>query len=509
MNNADLVQLRSIQSDITYFKEDILKSMKVIENKLTQKISLQTTEMNDTLTSYNKNFEHVYQKIKDLAELITTDNAALDKIAALLTFKASTIENLTAFDVKQNRIDIDLQNAIFKYDKIILEHILYPSIIGNNCKFRTMHDFVDYCLNQISHFNSFKDKQILDLKSYKTKLETVIKSFQTQIESITKTYSQLTDKKINESELKMKSLLKVYDDRLEDIRIENGTYAIQLKNLCESLTKEWQGVLNIKNEIEINMQTQVDIMKEDNEKVLMCFENYQNEFKGIKSKFNVLSDAIKDIRKQLGSLGRKSVVYKEQNECECGRRGSLRGSYGEMLMNGIDAESFLKKYIKGEVDLNMMITNQERRRSNKQRKESKGSCCSFGNEGKEGSSKRISIGRGKYSGKGLIDGNNKTLEDDEKDNEDDQGSNGEKRKKSKERNCKRKCSVGKVNVERKNKSGSRKKEYYDNESSLSESYEDNKECSRKGIREKENKKYKNEIINEIDDYSENNVNNNN
>ena len=512
MNNADLVQLRSIQSDITYFKEDILKSIKVIENKLTQKISLQTTNMNDTLTSYNKNFEHVYQKIKDLAELITTDNAALDKIATLLTFKASTIENLTAFDVKQNRIDIDLQNAIFKYDKIILEHILYPSIIGNNCKFRTMHDFVDYCLNQISHFNSFKDKQILDLKSYKVKLETVIKSFQTQIESITKTYSQLTEKKVNESELKMKSLLKVYDDRLEDIRIENGTYAVQLKNLCESLSKEWQGVLSIKNDIETTIQTQVDVIKEDNAKVLMCFENYQNEFKGIKSKFNMLSDAIKDIRKQLGALGRKSVVCKEQHECECGRRGSLRGSYGEMMvMNGFsgkDAESFLKKYIKGEVDLNMMIMNQERRRSNKQRRESRGSCGSFGNEGKGGSSRRISIVKGKHSGKGLGDGNNnnKTMEDEEKDYEDDKGSNEEKRKKGKEGNYKRK-----------NKSGSRKREC-DNESSLSESCEDNnnnnKEWSRKGIREKEHKRYKNEIINETDDYSDNvnshnkNVNNN-
>ena len=501
MNNADLVQLRSIQSDITYFKEDILKSIKVIENKLTQKISLQTTNMNDTLTSYNKNFEHVYQKIKDLAELITTDNAALDKIATLLTFKASTIENLTAFDVKQNRIDIDLQNAIFKYDKIILEHILYPSIIGNNCKFRTMHDFVDYCLNQISHFNSFKDKQILDLKSYKTKLETVIKSFQTQIESITKTYSQLTDKKVNESELKMKSLLKVYDDRLEDIRIENGTYAVQLKNLCESLTKEWQGVLNIKNDIETTIQTQVDVIKEDNAKVLMCFENYQNEFKSIKSKFNVLSDAIKDVRKQLSALGKKSVVCKEQHECECGRRGSLRGSYGEMVMNGIsgkDAESFLKKYIKGEVDLNMMM-NQERRKSNKQRRESRGSCGSFGNEGKGGSSRRISIVKGKYSGKGLVDGNNnRTMEDEEKDCEDDKGNYEEKRTKGKEGNCKKKYSGGKKNK------NSNKREY-DNESSLSESCEDNnnnKEWNRKGIREKEHKKYKNEIINETDDYSE-------
>ena len=515
MNNADLVQLRSIQSDITYFKEDILKSIKVIENKLTQKITLQTTNMNDTLTSYNKNFEHVYQKIKDLAELITTDNTALDKIATLLTFKASTIENLTAFDVKQNRIDIDLQNAIFKYDKIILEHILYPSIIGNNCKFRTMHDFVDYCLNQISHFNSFKDKQILDLKSYKTKLETVIKSFQTQIESITKTYSQLTDKKVNESELKMKSRLKVYDDRLEDIRIENGTYAVQLKNLCESLSKEWQGVLSIKNDIETTIQTQVDVIKEDNAKVVMCFENYQNEFKGIKSKFNVLSDAIKDIRKQLGALGRKSVVCKEHNECECGRRGSLR----EMVMNGFsgkDAESFLKKYIKGEVDLNMMMMNQERRRSNKQRRESKGSCGSFGNDGKGGNSRRISIVKGKYSGKGVCDGNNnnnRTMEDEERDYEEDKGSYEEKKKKGKDGNYKRKYS----NVERKNKSGSRKREC-DNESSLSESCEDinnNKEWNRKGIREKEHKKYKNEIINETDDYSENvnshnsNINENN
>ena len=460
MNNAELVQLRSIQSDLTYFKEDILKSIKVIENKLTQKISTHTTEMNDTLTAYNKNFEHVYQKIKDLAELITTDNTTLDKVAALLTFKASTIENLTAIDVKQSRIDVDLQNAMFKYDKIILEHILYPSVIGSNCRFRTMHDFVDYCLNHISHFNSFKDKQTLDLKSYKTKLETVIKSFQSQIESITKTYSQLTDKKVNESELRMKSLLKVYDDRLEDIRVENGTYAVQLKNLCESLTKEWQGVLGIKNEIEVNLQTQVDKIKEDNDRVLMCFENYQSEFKGIKSKFNVLSDAIKDIRKQLGSLGKRSVIYKDQNECECGRRGSLRGSYGEMIMNGIsgkDAESFLRKYIKGEVDLNMMMMGQERKRSNKQRRESKGSSGSFGMECR-GSSKRVSIVRGKYSGKGLIDGNNRTMDEDERDCEDDKGSNGEKRKKGKEGNCKRKHSIGGVNAERKNKNANKKKE---------------------------------------------------
>ena len=160
----------------------------------------------------------------------------------------------------------------------------------------------------------------------------------------------------------------------------------------------------------------------------------------------------------------------------------------------------LKKYIKGEVDLNMMM-NQERRRSNKQRRESRGSCGSFGNEGKGGSSRRISIVKGKYSGKGLVDGNNnnKTMEDDERDYEDDKGNYEEKKKKGKEGNCKRKYSGGK-----KNKSGSRKREY-DNESSLSESCEDNnnnKEWCRKGIREKEHKKYKNEIINETEDIHE-------
>ena len=117
---------RSVQSDIIYFKEDVLRTLKMIETKLNTKLESSSSLINETLQSYNTQLNSFQNKIDDLSNIISTDKEAQNKIALLLSFKTNTENTITTHDIKINRNEIDLQNAIYKYDKAILDNIYYP-----------------------------------------------------------------------------------------------------------------------------------------------------------------------------------------------------------------------------------------------------------------------------------------------------------------------------------------------------------------------------------------------
>ena len=186
---------RSVQSELIYFKEDILKTLKKIESKLSLKQEESSSTLSSTLTSYDNKLDTFSQKITDLSNLISTDNSLREKVNILDTFKTNAENQITTHEIKINRTEKDLQNSIYKYDKALSDNLYYPGIMGNGCRFPSLKSFVDFSLSNISSLNSFKDKQILDLKSYKNKLDSLIKSFQSQIDSVTLTITQFVDKK--------------------------------------------------------------------------------------------------------------------------------------------------------------------------------------------------------------------------------------------------------------------------------------------------------------------------
>ena len=388
---------RSVQSDIIYFKEDVLRTLKMIETKLNTKLESSSSLINETLQSYNTQLNSFQNKIDDLSNIISTDKEARNKIALLLSFKTNTENTITTHDIKINRNEIDLQNAIYKYDKAILDNIYYPGVIGNNCKFRSLRDFVDFTTTNISSLNTFKDKNILDLKSYKSKLDTLIKRFQSQLDTITLTLTQFVDKKINESEERIKSLMKIYDDRLEDMRVENGKYAIMLKKKTENMMIELDKVINIKEEIYQKVNKEIDYMKGNVNEVSEKFEGYKGEFKVIKQRFTQLSEFIKDLRfrknagkqnlskkeamkmSSLINFKRKQTFHEDNNNVHIINNNTEKSHTSsekkkqsisstninqKSIKNSVMVESFLKKYINGEVDINSVMSPSSRKSFN-------------------------------------------------------------------------------------------------------------------------------------------------
>ena len=292
INQQDMI----LKKDLLYFKNDILKDIKQIEIKLNSKYNENSNSFDLKFKEYDNKMNIILNKISKISELISIDNSIKEKVEKLNQKTQKIDDTITINEIKLDSIDKDLHNAIYKFDKMFSDTVIYPGIIGNLCKFKTFHDYIDYVLIEIKKLIDFKEKNIMDLKSYKKKLDTTIESFKLQINNIIESNKEFTIRKVNESENQIYDNFKIYEERLQNIRIENAKFIIESKKQYENLLKEWEKMIGIKNEIFMEFNNQMVKFEESNNSIYRKFEGYKKEFHLIKNRFTQLSEFIKDVR---------------------------------------------------------------------------------------------------------------------------------------------------------------------------------------------------------------------
>jgi len=284
------------KNDLLHFKEETLKDFKEVQKKITDKFDNLDLEMRERLDAYERRITTYENKIFELSNLINTDKTIRQKVDNLMEFKEKTDDHLLTEKIRLDNFRNDLKSNVERIDQILKDSVIYPGIIGGISKYKTFHDLIDYLLTQTSQTVTFREKSILDFKGYKTKLENSISSFNSQIDTLLKTTSEFTKKCVQEAEERMKSIYNIYDDRLQDARIENANYAIGLEKATEVLKKELENLYVVKNELYEKVDKGMQEVKNDNTRVVKLFSGYKKNFHIIQHKFTQLSDFIKDIR---------------------------------------------------------------------------------------------------------------------------------------------------------------------------------------------------------------------
>ena len=124
---------KAIQDDILYFKNDILKDMKEQITRLNSKYIKRINELEEKLNDIQKKSEVCYQKISNITEGVSNQKMYQQRFSELEKFQSKASESLINNEFKIKNLENLLQDTISKYDKIILDSILYPGIIGKNC----------------------------------------------------------------------------------------------------------------------------------------------------------------------------------------------------------------------------------------------------------------------------------------------------------------------------------------------------------------------------------------
>ena len=290
------ISQRNIRQDILIFKEEVLKDIKNVQKDFSNKFNTLENAIKDQISIYELKVKNFEQRIKNLSNLISTDKTMIEKVEELSKFKDEAKDLLTTDSVRIKNIETDFKVNIKNIENILSSSVIYPGLIGYSGKFKSFHDYMDYTLSQISEFNIFKEKNIHDLIPYKKKMDETLENIKYQMNHIINLANEFAIKKIDDSEKRLKSMIQLYDDRLQDTRVENAHYSIGLEKKSEELARLIKNVYEIKADIFKRVKDEMMNVKGEQRTMLKLVSSYKKEFGQIKDKFIQLSEFIRDVR---------------------------------------------------------------------------------------------------------------------------------------------------------------------------------------------------------------------
>ena len=357
--NSSINQMPKME--ILQFKNEVLsdikKSQKLGEDKLEKFIEV----IESKFIKYEEKLSKFSENLKEVTDTKSKDNILHEHVEDLLTFQAETRNNLITINVKLENLEKDIYNNVYRIDKILTESVLYPGIIGNMCKFKTFHDFMDYLLVQASQNITFRDKSEMDLKAYKIKMEKNLKFFSSQLDTLLKETKIFTKKNIEDAELRMKSLLEEVDEKIKSTRVDNAKFMKEFDKALEDVNNELININETKEEINKILEEKLSEIQEENNKIMDNYNENKNEFNLIKDRLTQLSEFIKDIkfRANMGKVTRRGEYINISNKIDFNNNQNLNEDDSKRTKKN-KYESKIKKYIHGEInaeDLGVINTN--------------------------------------------------------------------------------------------------------------------------------------------------------
>ena len=342
---------KNINPDLIHFKNDILKDVRSLKITILDKCALLEDDLKERINRLDLTIKSFEQKIFELSKLIIVDKSIKEKVESLIEFKEETRDNIFKQRAKFNEFENRMNKEINGVNDILLDSVIYPGIIGGNSKFKTFHDFMDFVMKEISEINLMKDKNGMDLRPFKKKIEQTIDAFKIQISNIyTK---EMVNNAINKSEEKIQSLLKLYEEKLMGIKVENYDSIMNYKNKIEELNSKINSI-NKKNDNYINNNEIRDIKKEINKiyeilrdllsspEIRKEIEKKSKVYSGVKQYINGFLNA-----EQLTSMKKFSYGKSNSNKKIIGRNNSTNISPFISTENIKHKNSFERKKLFG------------------------------------------------------------------------------------------------------------------------------------------------------------------
>ena len=291
-----------MRKDIILFKDETLKIVREMGKQLFEGIRQKSSELDSKIDEIESKLSKYKETNKRMYDIILEQKVYIEKIKNLTEFKSKTETRLLSFDIKLSNFFSELVSFKSRYDKIIIDNLTIPGIIGVSCKFNTIADYIMDNINKMKLYHQEQER----LKSEVYNL---------------KKYTENFDKNINAGVDVSVSTCKLYADSRNN----------ELKNFFLKKIDNLNAILsNTKNDLEIN------VMKKDEVKTLI-----KNEIKNTK----------KDILNVIEEQKKEKKEFKERDNIKEKTRHEKQG-------NNSDIKKEISEIKKNLKDLKLNMENQ-------------------------------------------------------------------------------------------------------------------------------------------------------
>ena len=296
-NNFIGFKPETMKADIMKFKDEVLKDFKEFQKNFDEKYQTINNEIKDSLDLFNNKLSSFNSKLLEISSQIITDSISKEKISELVAFQKKAERIMTS---NKNNIIMNnevTENRINYIEKLLKSSVLFPGLIGTNCKYKYLSEFVEYIYKQIIGLNESKEKSNQDFRVFKSKVENFMGATKIKVENMRNELIFITSDKTQKSEEKIIQELQFRDEKFKDIRIENQEYLLNLDKSLKHFNEDLKSIKELRESLESKIS---QLEKENDEKI----NKIQEKYNGIEGEIAILD---RNIRKSVFHLNKNGA----------------------------------------------------------------------------------------------------------------------------------------------------------------------------------------------------------
>jgi hypothetical protein len=302
----------TINHDYIQFKNDILKDIREFEKKINEQIKTKNNSVDSSLLELEDKITKLEKDTKNSSLNIIEIKSKLNPLNEFFNFKQK-IENM-AFnhDIKIKLSTEEIERIKTRYDKILDDNLNIPGIIGGNCKFKNLKDYIHTNNNEIAKIKYGLEEEKKMTLEFKKKFEVLPKSMINMVDSAVRRSNEYTELKQKDIEKNIEIQLKDYNDKILEIKVEYLENKKFFEETINNLKNEINSYTNIKNEIFTIIDEKIDkinIKEKDENNKLETIKKDLEEIKKTKNKYEnqVLNNTqiINEIKYKLKNINNK------------------------------------------------------------------------------------------------------------------------------------------------------------------------------------------------------------
>ena len=310
--------------DLILFKEDILKEMRQhvskIKTSLADKFNKFVQEANEKLPVSSTDNAGLYMKT---IKFIEEKNSILSTVSEKET---NLNEKIMVNDLHINNCQKELNDAVFKYDRAILDNLLIPGLVGKGCKFLNFKEYMINLQGQINDAFSKLDYNGDSINKNKKSMEEQINNANTKIKNLEYESKQFTFEKTLALENKIKQDMETVHNNILQLTGDYYKNNVELKNQIELLKNTEKLITEENRKINHHTLKEFDIIQKgfkymkktiiDLGKLLMLSDKRTKTNKNLAANKqiiieqfnNMMLDLVKDVKKEKYTPPSKEVI---------------------------------------------------------------------------------------------------------------------------------------------------------------------------------------------------------
>ena len=331
------------KNDFVYFRNEILKDMKQIETKINEKVINLYSSFKKISTENDEKINLIDLKLKALQnnDPIILENKINSKFEKT---KTKFEEKFDDMGVKINLLQKDLSNACFKYDKIVIDNLKVTGLVGEACPYSSLKYYIEFIHKKINELTLSRDKLNNELKLVNNKINDIVIQVKSDLEQQKYIIGDMTSSRLTDANNKFLERDKLYEERINSLRLENYNFSNDLIKKTEELNIQWDKLEHIKDEIYEKFNDEKKTFRKYCDYLSNLFNSQKKDFNLIKSRFTDMSNVFKIIstnRNTLENIDRREIL-KVSKKLDFNKKQKLSKEDSEMLNKESKENNFFK-----------------------------------------------------------------------------------------------------------------------------------------------------------------------